>query len=746
MQTNFIQPGGNTTIQSSGEVFSQLLNIPYSNIGALEVGRSLTEYSFAVHPESKEIFNTTAITGKITGVSVTGTVATIVTDAGSFTAPALPSALTTISVATIADLRKFEPWFEGQHVVLERAIADGPAIYADVTYDSADTSTTDDDYRILVTAKGARWVVECPEGVDIRLAGLNKSGSNFGSCANKIIKGEVKKIVDTNTSFIRAHQIILVPHPTYVSRSASYTIDEKITIPSFMGFQGTGWIDLRTSLTTTAVHVRNDTFPGLTFNMGGYVSIQGFGTFNNANGKFRLLGPGSDTSQGAGIEIGTDTMPATTTSEINVRDLNIQNLHVSGFKYGIAFNGFDTYIITVSFSDFSRNQYGVAGININKQNSGERILFKSCTIGSKSHNIYWNLVGWNLTFDNCSIDYAGGAMLCLDNGARGCVFRFTNGTFIEGFGSNLISQLAYSTSWTYDNGRKNKVDFENAFINAQGVAGVFSSRRQVIAAASDMLACVNFTNTDFRWPDEDSGNQISLLGYNDLTSTYVTVNFVNCNTVYDQCLAKYGDSLNAGLFRFSGTAGAALTKDTNTNLSFTTSGTGTIVYGAVDSTDSLTTIEITSTSVNDVIEIRNNSLCTPVNRFNKVYSSIAVQMAGVTSGAVQLSTKLYYYGTPTYTTIADTGSTWKTTRALTYFGSVVGDAKNLTALLSVEGTPLVATNYIASQTFCEVGYQTNASILQTSPAIRLTGFVGKIIVKLPVYWIPKGTYINAFTV
>ena len=35
MQTNFIQPGGNTSVQSSTEVLSQLLNIPQSSIGLL---------------------------------------------------------------------------------------------------------------------------------------------------------------------------------------------------------------------------------------------------------------------------------------------------------------------------------------------------------------------------------------------------------------------------------------------------------------------------------------------------------------------------------------------------------------------------------------------------------------------------------------------------------------------------------------------------------------------------------------
>lgn len=657
--------------------------------------------------------------------------------------------------SSLSALRSVEPSFAKQAIIVERAVTNGPEINKIFFYDDSDTTSLDDDYRIIVTTGGKRWVTDCEKGIDIRLGGLLADGSNFGTAANKIIAGEVKKIVDSNTSFIRAVQTILVPHPTYLSKNAYYTIDQAITIPSFMGFLGAGWIDLRTSLTTSPIIVRNQGFVGLTSAMGGYIHSQGFSTFRNFLGKFRLLGPGNTVSTGTGIEIGNTASG----DFISVRDLYVRDVQVRNFYNGIGFNGFDTYIITIADCDIVQNNFNVAGLNINKSNSGERILFKSCTIGnSRSHNIYWNLVGWNVTFDNCSLDYCGGSTLVFASGGKGCLFRFTNGTFIEGFGTNLISQDV-SGPFVYDGGRKNKVIFDTAYINAQGIAGEFSSRRQIIASSDPMLGHVDFINTDIRWPKDESQPQVALLGYTDATASYVRARFVNSNTPYDQSLTRYGDSLNAGLFRFSGTDGATFTTDATTGISASLTGGATVAYSSVDA-DGLTTLLLTATSTSDSFEFRNQNLRTPVCRFNQIYSAISVMMSGVTSGAVSFSTKLYYYGTPTFTSTfsGDTysttlsGSTYTTTRltgsvstsrALTLLGSATGTSMDVSALLSVPDTTLVATNYVGVQTFCEVGLQTPSTFVTASPTIRLTGFVGTLKIKLPAYWMPDGSKVNS---
>lgn len=646
-------------------------------------------------------------------------------------------------VKSFEQLRQIEPDTANESVIVETVVAGGAVVNATFHYDVSDTTSLDDDYRIIITNNGnKRWVYDCDNGIDIRLGGLLEDGSNFGTAANKIIKGEIAKIIASNSTFLRVAQTIFVPHPTYLSKNPYYTINEPIHIPSFMGFLGTGWIDLRTSLITAPIIV-NNMFPGLTGSMGGYINSQGFSTFKNNLGKFRLFGPGVTTSTSAGIQVGN-----TAGGYINVRDLYVRDIQVRNFQYGIGFYGFDTYILTIEDCDFLQNNHNIGGLGTDKANSGERILFRSCTIGnSRLHNIYWDLVGWNVTFDNCSLDYCGGSTLVFAKGGKGCVFRFTNGTFIEGFKNNLVS-LEPTAPFIYDGGRKNRVIFDMAFINAQGVAGEFSSRRQIVATASDMLM-VDFINTDIRWPKDESQPHVALLGYNDATAGYVSCRFVNTNTPYDQSLPKYGMSINAGLYRFTtGTAGATVGKDAATNLTFTPTGAGTVTYGGVDTEDNLEYITLTATSPTDAFEIRNLDLATPVTRFTDVYSAISIKMNGVTSGNVKSSTRIYYSGTPTYTTTASGTApalTYSTTRALSSKGNAIGTEKDVTALLSVQDTTLTTNNYVGVQTFCEVTNQVNNSFLLASPAIRLTGFVGSIQVKLPAFWIPETTSINVMS-
>ncbi len=642
--------------------------------------------------------------------------------------------------SSVVSLRAIEPTYDRQSITLHTVVPDGAIIDAVFFYDASDTTSEDDGYRIIVTPGGARWVTDCADGIDLRLGGLLADGSNFGAAANKIIRGEVKKIIDTATSFIRIVQAIKVPHPTYLSKNAHYALDEQIIIPSFMGFTCAGWIDVRTSLTTHAVWVRNDevAFPGLKFNMGGYVNLQGFGAVRNANGRLRLLGPGATVSQGAGLAVGTPIAPVANASQINTRDICISGLHISGFKYGIGVYGYDSYIHTYEFCEVSRCMYPIAGLDINKQNSGERILFRSCTIGGTSHNIYWNLVGWNITWDNCSVDYAAAAGLYLGNGARGCVFRFTNGTFMEGFGTNLVSQDSTSDAWEYDGGRLNKVYMHTCFLNCQKKPGEFSSLRQIFASASLMLGHLELVDTDVRFPDPESEPHVALLGYNDATATRVRGFFRNANTPYHQCLMRYGDSLNAGLYRLQGNEGGPVTLDQATNMTFSLTGGMTATYGGIDPDDGLVVVNLTATAETDTLEIRNQALLTPVNRFNQIFSALSMKMSAVTAGAVTLSTKLYYYGKPTFTTTLMNGA-YQTSRTFNYLASVIGATRNISELLTAEGTPLTTEKYVGVQTYCEVGYQYALGTLKASPAIRVSGYVGTMQIKLPVYWLPKGT-------
>ncbi|STW26139.1 Uncharacterised protein [Klebsiella michiganensis] len=91
---------------------------------------------------------------------------------------------------------------------------------------------------------------------------------------------------------------------------------------------------------------------------------------------------------------------------------------------------------------------------------------------------------------------------------------------------------------------------------------------------------------------------VAILGYNDGTSSRVRGFFRNANTPYDQCLMRYGDSLNSGLFRLSGTEGGPVTLDPATNMTFSLTGGMTATYGGIDPDDGLVVVNLTATARN----------------------------------------------------------------------------------------------------------------------------------------------------
>lgn len=118
MQTNFIQPRGNTSVDISREIYSQMLNIPASSVGELAKGIDLTNFSFGVATDGKEIFNITGVTGIVKNVTISGTTANITTDKGNFSVQAIPSQLTIPVIGSVAELRLKRPLFEGQIIYL----------------------------------------------------------------------------------------------------------------------------------------------------------------------------------------------------------------------------------------------------------------------------------------------------------------------------------------------------------------------------------------------------------------------------------------------------------------------------------------------------------------------------------------------------------------------------------------------------------------------------------------------------
>ncbi|EPR3548254.1 hypothetical protein ACU4ZG_001363 [Raoultella ornithinolytica] len=624
-------------------------------------------------------------------------------------------------------LRGTEPEMDRQWITLKCATEGGPVINATFTHYAEDTTSADDDYRCIVTAGGKRWHADVTGGaIDIRLAGLRADGSNFGQCVNKIVLGEVAKIIGGNLSYMQVFTNIFVPSSLSPVFKTEYRITERIIAPTFFGFCSDGDVRITSGLTgNTAIAFKNDVFPGLTGSAAPVVNMQGKVGFDTP-GMFELVGGGRNISMVAGIEVGnTNGGP----DVLDARDFKIGRIRVREFRYGLKYNPMDTYICDLGGADVVRNYYNLYS-NSDKANSGERITFRDGTIGGGvAANIYWNTPGQNVTFDSVSVDYSP-YVLIFGNRGRGNNFTFLPTCHVEGFSSSLMLQEPMSTDWEF---YKNTVVFDCPISAAKGSQSEFASRRKIFAGAYENNNVKILR--DIEWPYAESGDQCSLLGYDDPVKDTWTLFVDNRGCTHEPLLTKYEASLNNGLYKFSGSDGAAVTKDSATGLTASVSGGMTAKYSSTY--NGLTTLKLTATAASDTFELRNQDMLLNVDLDDNIWSCISIMMNGITGGNVNYQTKLYHYSNPTFTTTYD-GSTYTTVRKYTYLGSRVGPVKDVTALLSVPGTPLTTDKYVGVQSKCRFSLNSVTSAIGVSQAIVLSGFVGELHIVLPAF-LTEGT-------
>ncbi|MCF6969817.1 hypothetical protein [Klebsiella variicola] len=619
-------------------------------------------------------------------------------------------------------LRGTEPEMDRQWIILKCAIDGGPVINATFTHYAEDTTSSDDDYRCIVTAGGKRWHADVTGGaIDIRLAGLLADGSNLGQCANKIVRGEVAKIISGGLSYLQVFTDIFVPSSLSPVSKTQYKITAQIVAPTFFGFCSDGDVKIASGLTgNTAFVFKNDAFPGLTGAAAPVVNMQGKIGFSTP-GMFELIGGGRNTSLVAGVEVGNTTSGS---DVLDCRDLKLGRIRVREFRYGLKWNPVDSYIIDLGGAHLVRNFFNLYSSG-DKVNSGERISVKSGTIGNAVQaNIYWDSPGQNVTFDDVSTNYAAYTAI-FGNRGRGNRMVFMANCHVEGFPNSLVLQEPMSTDWSFP---KNLVVFDCPIVAAKGSQSEFASRRKIFAGAYENNDV--FINGGIEWPYAESEDQCSLLGYDDPVKDTWNVFVDNRGCIYEPLLTKYEASLNNGLYKFSGSDGGTITRDAATGFTVSVSGGMVATYSAAYK--GMTTLKLVASAVSDTFELRNYDLLMNVDLDDNVWSCISIMMNGVTSGVVNFQTKLYHYGTPIYTTTYN-GTTYTTTRSYTYLGSRVGTAKNVTSLLSVTGTPLTTAKYVGVQAKCRFSLNSITSAIGVSPAIVLSGFVGEIHLVLPAF-------------
>lgn len=614
----------------------------------------------------------------------------------------------------VGALRSIEPSYSDQTITLLRVVPDGPVVNLQLSYDADDTTSADDGYSVFVTTGGARWKADTSEGIDVRWAGLNLAGTNLGSCLNKIIQGELAKIIaaDDYMAGVTNIKIKAKNHPKHNKR---FVLDETVNYPSFISIQPT---DFMTAAVVRDIDgwVISNNIDGLPPSVTEFVNQQGTTVLAALSGRIETIGPGVSASTCSGVKFGNTSGGSTV---LDLRDAVIKNINVRGFDKGVQLFGWDTYINTFEYCNIAGNNYNVYADG-DKSNGGEKILFRSCVLGNASKsNVYWNTPLTDVTFDNTSIDYAQQHAFHFGPLGRGNQFRLTNGSHVEGFGGMLV----YSDATTIPAVSQGYFLADaSCRIDCAGVVqSAWAPRRQVIYDPNNNI------KPDIRCPVVFHGlsePHVSLTGYLDDTARYSRLTYECPGSPYEECLSSYAHSLNSGLYSFSGTPGVAINSidaDTGTGYKFNKSDNAVVIaYGDVGA-DGFQSISITTTSSAQTVEMFNPTLFVAMPFRSRLYSAISVNIAGLTSGDVKINTRIASY-------LSD-----KTTGLLTSSGTQSG----IVGQWSVSGTPLTQSDFLGIQTFIENGYQSQLSHL-SRPAILLTGWVGTIDIKLPAFWVQRG--------
>lgn len=639
--------------------------------------------------------------------------------------------------SSIAELRTIVSLTNGQKVKLKCWDNTLTTSLIDVAYvcDITDVTSVDDGYRTIVTNSGQRLKAILPGAMDLRVAGLRSYGDNLGTSFNRVFNAELAKVIAAGTATrmasIKLPALTSYDDPTLTTYNA--ILNAPIVIPSFVPIECDGnYYCQYTGINDPAIKITNS-ISGVTPSLLPWRDMKSVKMFENSSGHFELIGPGAATaSQSAGIQIGSASSGS---SVLDLRGLTIADLQVRAFRYGLDFIWNDTYILKFNNLELTGNYWNVSCQTAGKVNSGENIRITETLIAdSVSHQFYWNSPGIGLTLTGNSIDYSGGSVFYMDNGARGNTIDVTGG-HIEGWGGQLIYQVAQGVAWY---GIPNSINFTNVQIKAAGgTPGVWASRRKILGSGTVLPGLgtkVLFRDSPIYWPAPPSEPHIALMGYTDSTVLNMEATYVCPNSPYPDCLVSYRQSTNKGLYRFTGTVATSIKggTDSTTGYTFTDNApadpTLSVVYAAQDS-DGFQNIIVNFSSESQWLEISNKGLYYILGRDTDINTGISVMMENIVSGTLTTNTRFrYFYGT-----------------SKTADGYEDGDNFNISELLTATygglTTPLTTSSYVGVQSMKKYNRQdsvhpTSAEYVQ--PGIVLRGIVGQIRIKLPVIWPTAG--------
>lgn len=638
--------------------------------------------------------------------------------------------------ASYAILRQIEPGAHNQKILVTAPAENGCEVNLTLTYDETDSTSRDDGYSVFVTSNGARWKADLSLGIDIRQhENMKRDGSNFGTVLNDIITKEVIKIVNAG-SILNGNTLINVPPIINNGKIVDLVADTEIKMCSLFSLVFKSNTVLKYYGTSgNAISVDNY-FYYLNYNLNawniGLDIHQHHGCVKAENGELSIIGVSSDgsTSTASGIFLGNSAGNETNSGILNVRKFLLDNFKISGFKYGLDLTVKSTYLNTVSNFNLFSNYNGIGNSLPDVSNGGERIRFVNGVIGNNiSHGIYWGAISAGIVFDSVSIDYNGGNAICMSKTGRGNRFIFTNQCWIEGWGKDFYLYSA-EDSGVWAEKLHNSIFFQKGTyilprtsspIVEKSQSPLFYNRSNVIDYIYNDGAFIEFKGNGGSKTQSlvEIGSQNRIVYEESSVPSYP-----------DKPLGSYKNTLNYGLYNFSGTTGnnvKGLT-DSGTGLNFATISEDaalTMTYGDRDLSDPNTFTQaqdviITSTSPTARFILINQNIQVCLNNpTDRIYGGLTINPAGITSGDLTMSLRLQFYKASDPSTqlgVIYGGDVKISTRTTTG-----GDNSGLISLYCYASVPSSALSGLGGG-------------LIVKPALSLIGAVGSFKIRLPVFW------------
>ncbi|WHX89888.1 hypothetical protein [Peribacillus simplex] len=233
--------------------------------------------------------------------------------------------------------------------------------------------------------------------------------------------------------------------------SGKYIIDKEIKMSPFVKIKPIGYVEFCVTHNGTGFHITPNSDDPIYNNFGNTPGHLAKNSWNR--GKY------FDGSNGAVVFTTTinndDPLTKTIAIELGSRDPNsgknnpisryvLENVNIYDFDVAIKNNAVNNYLGTYKNCHLELNNHAVTfktPVSGKQINSGENFLFDNCIIaGSKKEAILVDVMGHDITFENCSFDYNSSPVF--KSLSSGTSIRLNN-CYLEKIGDGIKGQLIY---------------------------------------------------------------------------------------------------------------------------------------------------------------------------------------------------------------------------------------------------------------------------------------------------------------